>query len=154
RIDRVYAAFVWGLPNPPIGDIAGNIGRSITNRKKMAVVREDRGKPAITHYRVIRSFGSQAALVECRLATGRTHQIRVHLSNRGHPLIGDHMYGTRAGREAARRGTIGARIAEFPRQALHARSLGFMHPLGGGCLSFASPLPADLGELIPNLEQL
>ena len=154
RIDRAYAAFVWGLPSPPAGEIAGNIGRSVTNRKKMAVVREDRGKPAITHYRVERSFRSQAALVECRLATGRTHQIRVHLTHRGHPLIGDPVYGTRAGRAVERGGAIGALIAAFPRQALHARALGFMHPAGGSRLSFASPLPRDLCELVSNLEQL
>jgi 23S rRNA pseudouridine1911/1915/1917 synthase len=154
RIDRAYAAFVWGLPSPPAGEIAGNIGRSTTNRKKMAVVREDRGKPAITHYRVERSFRSQAALIECRLATGRTHQIRVHLTHRGHPLIGDPVYGRRAGRAVERGGAIGALIAAFPRQALHARRLGFMHPAGGGRLSFASPLPRDLCELVTNLEQL
>jgi 23S rRNA pseudouridine1911/1915/1917 synthase len=154
RIDRAYAAFVWGLPFPHGGEIVGNIGRSITNRKKMAVVGEGRGRPAITHYRVERSFGSQAALVECRLATGRTHQIRVHLTHRGHPLIGDPVYGTHAGRAVARGSTAGARIAAFPRQALHARLLGFTHPAGGAPLSFESPLPADLGELVINLEQL
>jgi 23S rRNA pseudouridine1911/1915/1917 synthase len=154
RIDRAYAAFVWGLPSPLSGEIAGNIGRSIANRKKMAVVREDRGKPAITHYRVERSFRSRAALLECRLATGRTHQIRVHLTHRGYPLIGDRVYGTRAGRDIARGGPVGALIAAFPRQALHARSLGFTHPDGRGRLSFASPLPRDLCELVSNLEQL
>jgi 23S rRNA pseudouridine1911/1915/1917 synthase len=154
RIDRAYAAFVWGLPSPPADEITGNIGRSMANRKKMAIVREDRGKPAITHYHVERSFRSQAALVECRLATGRTHQIRVHLTHRGHPLIGDPVYGTRAGRAVERSSTIGGRIAAFPRQALHARSLGFTHPDGRGRLSFASPLPPDLCELVSNLEQL
>ena len=154
RIDRAYAAFVWGLPNPPIGQIVANIGRSIADRKKMAAVRKGRGKPGITHYRVERSFRSQATLVECRLATGRTHQIRVHFAHLGHPLIGDRLYGTRAGRDVARTGAIGAWIAAFPRQALHARLLGFMHPAGRGHLSFASPLPADLCELVHNLEQL
>jgi 23S rRNA pseudouridine1911/1915/1917 synthase len=154
RIERAYSAFVWGLPSPLSGEIAGNIGRSITNRKKMAVVREGRGKSAITHYRVERSFRSQAALVECRLATGRTHQIRVHLTHRGYPLIGDRVYGTRAGRDIVRGGPVGALIAAFPRQALHARSLGFAHPDGRGRLSFASPLPRDLCELVSNLEQL
>ncbi len=147
RIDRAYAAFVWGLPSPHGGEIVGNIGRSITNRKKMAVVGEGRGRPAMTHYRVERSFGSQAALVECRLATGRTHQIRVHLTHRGHPLIGDPVYSTHAGRAVARGSTVGARIAAFPRQALHARLLGFTHPAEGAPLSFESPLPADLANL-------
>jgi 23S rRNA pseudouridine1911/1915/1917 synthase len=154
RIDRAYAAIVWGVPAPLAGEIVGNIGRSAVNRKKMAVVREGQGRPAITHYRVERSFRSQAALVECRLGTGRTHQIRVHLAHRGHPLIGDPVYGTRAGRAVARTGAVGTRIAAFPRQALHARLLGFMHPAGCGRLSFDSPLPADLRELVDNLELL
>jgi len=154
RVDRAYAAIVWGVPTPPSGEITGNIGRSAVNRKKMTVVRDGRGKPAITHYRVERSFHSQAALLECRLATGRTHQIRVHLANRGHPVIGDQVYGSRAGRDVARGGANGARIAAFPRQALHARLLGFAHPAGGGRLMFDSPLPADIHELVGNLERL
>ena len=154
RVDRAYVAMVWGVPAPLAGAITGNIGRSAANRKKMTVVPEGKGKPAITHYRVERSFRSQAALVECRLATGRTHQIRVHLAHRGHPLIGDPVYGTRAGRSVARSGEIGARIAAFPRQALHARLLAFTHPAGSGRLSFSSPLPADLRELVANLEKL
>jgi 23S rRNA pseudouridine1911/1915/1917 synthase len=154
RVDRAYAAIVWGVPTPLAGEIAGNIGRSPANRKKMTVVREGRGKPAITHYRVERSFHSRAALVECRLATGRTHQIRVHLAHRGHPLIGDPVYGTRAGCDVARGGTVGTRIAAFPRQALHARLLGFAHPAGCGRLMFDSPLPVDIHELVGNLERL
>ena len=154
RIDRAYVAMVWGVPAPLTGAITGNIGRSATNRKKLTVVPEGKGKPAITNYRVERSFRSQAAFVECRLATGRTHQIRVHLAHRGHPLIGDPVYGTRAGRSVARSGEIGARIAAFPRQALHARLLAFTHPAGCGRLSFSSPVPADLRELAANLEKL
>jgi len=154
RVDRAYAAIVWGVPTPLTGEIASNIGRSSANRKKMTVVPEGSGKPAITHYRVERSFRSQAALVECRLGTGRTHQVRVHLAHRGHPLIGDPIYGTRAGRAVKRDGALGARIAAFPRQALHARLLGFTHPAGCGRLSFVSALPADLRELLDNLEQL
>ena len=154
RIERAYAAFVWGVPSPTVGEIAENIGRSPANRKKMAVVGEGRGKPAVTRYRVERSFQGPAALVECRLATGRTHQIRVHLAFRGHPLIGDPLYGRRVERAVARDGGIGARIAAFPRQALHARLLGFTHPAGRGRLVFESPLPADLHELAANLERL
>jgi 23S rRNA pseudouridine1911/1915/1917 synthase len=154
RVDRAYAAIVWGVPTPLAGEITGNIGRSPANRKKMTVVREGRGKPAITQYRVERSFHAQAALVECRLATGRTHQIRVHLAHRGHPLIGDPVYGTRAGRGVARGGAVGAGIAAFPRQALHARLLGFSHPAGRDRLMFDSPLPADIHELVGNLERL
>jgi 23S rRNA pseudouridine1911/1915/1917 synthase len=153
RIDRAYATFVWGAPTPPFGDIAGNIGRSPTNRKKMAVLGGGRGRPALTHYRIEHTFQKQAALVECRLATGRTHQIRVHLAHIGHPLIGDPVYGGRAGRAGARSGEIGARIAAFPRQALHAKRLGFAHPAVGRVLTFDSPLPADLQELSILLEQ-
>jgi 23S rRNA pseudouridine1911/1915/1917 synthase len=154
RIDRAYAAFVCGVPVPSAGEIAGNIGRSAVNRKKMAVVREGKGKPAVTRYRVERAFRDCAARIECRLATGRTHQIRVHLAHRGHPLIGDPVYGPRAGRSVARAGPIGAQIAAFPRQALHAQRLGFTHPAGKGRLEFDSPLPADLRELAQSLERL
>ena len=153
RIDRAYAAFVWGVPHPVSGEIAGNIGRSTVNRKKMAVVGDGRGRPALTRYRVERAFQNEAALLECRLATGRTHQIRVHLAHRGHALIGDPVYGTRAGRGVARSGAIGARIAAFPRQALHARRLGFTHPADGRALLFDSALPADLHELFTSLNE-
>ena len=113
RNDRAYAAFVWGVPYPASGEIAGNIGRSTVNRKKMAVVGEGHGRAALTRYRVGRAFKTAAALLECRLATGRTHQIRVHLAHSGHPLIGDPVYGTRAGRIVSRSGEVGARIATF-----------------------------------------
>jgi len=154
RIDRAYTAFVWGVPAASAGEIAGNIGRSSADRKKMAVVAEERGKPAITRYRVERAFGADAAQIECRLATGRTHQIRVHFAHLGHPLIGDPVYGTRAGRSVARTGPTGGQIAAFPRQALHARLLGFIHPVEKRPLDFQSPLPADLRELARSLEQL
>jgi 23S rRNA pseudouridine1911/1915/1917 synthase len=150
RIERAYAAFVWGVPMPALGDITGNIGRSPVNRKKMAVVAEGRGKPAVTRYRLERAFKDSAALLECRLATGRTHQIRVHLAARGHPLIGDPVYGGRRGRAADR----GNPIADFPRQALHARLLGFTHPATGATLSFESMLPEDLVWLQNSLELL
>ena len=154
RIDRAYTAFVWGVPSVPAGEIAGNIGRSGVNRKKMAVVAEGRGKPAATRYRVERAFNIHAAQLECRLATGRTHQIRVHFAHLGHPLIGDPVYGTRAGRSVARTGPSGAQIAAFPRQALHARLLGFTHPADKRPVQFESPLPADLRDLARSLEQL
>ncbi len=154
RISRAYAAIVWGVPLPAAGEISGNIGRSMTNRKKMAVVGDGRGKAALTRYRVERAFGGQAALLDCRLATGRTHQIRVHLAERGHPMIGDPVYGTRAGRAVARGGAVGARIAAFPRQALHAKLLGFIHPETGEALSFESTPPGDFSTLIGDLELL
>jgi 23S rRNA pseudouridine1911/1915/1917 synthase len=148
QIDRAYVAFVWGVPQPAVGEIAGEIGRHPANRKKMAVLTEGRGKPALTRYRVERAFAGVAALVECRLATGRTHQIRVHLAHRGHPLIGDPVYGRRA-----IAGTS-APIANFPRQALHARRLAFSHPADARWLEFESPLPPDLHALFTDLEQL
>jgi 23S rRNA pseudouridine1911/1915/1917 synthase len=154
RIDRAYIAFVWGVPSVPAGEIAGNIGRSGVNRKKMAVVAHEKGKPAITRYRVERAFDGYAAQIECRLATGRTHQIRVHFAHLGHPLIGDPVYGTRAGRSVARTGPGGVQIAAFPRQALHARLLGFTHPADKRSLEFESSLPADLRDLARSLEQL
>jgi 23S rRNA pseudouridine1911/1915/1917 synthase len=154
RIDRAYTAFVCGVPSVLAGEIAGNIGRSGVNRKKMAVVAKEKGKPAITRYRVERAFKIHATQLECRLATGRTHQIRVHFAHIGHPLIGDPVYGTRAGRSVARTGPSGAQIAAFPRQALHARLLGFTHPVEKRLMQFESPLPVDLRELIRSLEQL
>ena len=154
RIDRAYSTFVWGVPVPASGEIAGNIGRSPRNRKKMAVVSEGHGKPAATRYRVERAFGDKAALLECRLLTGRTHQIRVHLSHGGHPLIGDPVYGTRGGRAVARSGPAGEAVSAFPRQALHARLLGFAHPATGQHLRFESALPADLERLFEDLELL
>ena len=154
RIARAYAAIVWGVPLPTAGEIAGNIGRSVTNRKKMAVVAASRGKPALTRYRTERAFGEQAALIECRLSTGRTHQIRVHLAHQGHPLIGDPVYGSRSGRAATRLGPEGAAIAAFARQALHARHLGFAHPATGESLAFDSPLPDDMAGLLISLERL
>jgi 23S rRNA pseudouridine1911/1915/1917 synthase len=153
-IERAYAALVWGVPMPPAGEIAGNIGRSPVNRKKMAVVDDARGKAAITRYRVERRFGDAAALVECRLLTGRTHQIRVHLAHIGHALIGDPVYGSRGGRGIARAGPAGVEVARFPRQALHARLLGFVHPATGEQLRFESPVPTDMTVLIENLELL
>jgi 23S rRNA pseudouridine1911/1915/1917 synthase len=154
RIDRAYSALIWGVPSVLAGEIVGNIGRSSVNRKKMAVVGEERGKPAITRYRVERAFGGHAAQIECRLATGRTHQIRVHFAHLGHPLIGDPVYGARAGRAVARTGPGGAQIAAFPRQALHATLLGFTHPVEKRLMQFDSPPPADLQDLIRSLEQL
>ena len=120
----------------------------------MAVVAEGKGKPAITRYRIERSFDLHAAQIECRLATGRTHQIRVHFAHLGHPVIGDPVYGARAGRALARIGPTGAQIAAFPRQALHARLLGFTHPVEQRLLEFESPLPGDLRELSRSLERL
>jgi 23S rRNA pseudouridine1911/1915/1917 synthase len=144
-IDRRYQAVVAGLPTPPEGTVDAPLARSSANRQKMAIVKGDRGKRAVTHYRLVRPL-KEAALVECRLETGRTHQIRVHLSSIGHPLIGDPVYGrTRtAHRELLK--TLG-----FARQALHAAELGFLHPVLKQNLSFKSAVPSDMQELLSAL---
>ena len=146
---RAYAALVWGVPRPEEGEIEGNIGRDRNDRKKMAVLSSG-GRPALTRYRTeARYGGGAAARLECRLATGRTHQIRVHLASRGCPVIGDRVYGggaTRA-RRAALPDDVRESVAGFARQALHARLLGFRHPATGEELVFESGLPADLVEL-------
>lgn len=146
-LTRSYLAVVRGVPAPRAGTIATRLGRSRANRKKMAVVASG-GKEAVTHYRVVRALGLRAALVECRLATGRTHQIRVHMTSLGHPLIGDQTYG-RAGRAAG----LPEAARAFPRQALHANLIGFHHPVSGAYLEFSSPLPADMVALIAALER-
>jgi 23S rRNA pseudouridine1911/1915/1917 synthase len=153
RVTRAYGAVVWGVPQPRAGEIAGRIGRSPRNRQKMAVLRTG-GKTAVTRYRVLRAFKDVAALVECRLATGRTHQIRVHMTEQGHPLIGDATYGDRRslGRVRALAPEVRARLTSFPRQALHAMLIGFHHPVSGGYLEFSSPFPRDIDGLIGLLE--
>ncbi len=152
RIERAYRALVWGRPRPAAGEIEGRIGRSPRNRKKMAVV-ERGGKPALTRYRVERALGDAASLLTCRLATGRTHQIRVHLAGRGHPVLGDRSYG--GGLTAARRRRIGGAAAALAvglgRQALHAARLGFRHPGSGETLRFESALPEELARLAETL---
>jgi 23S rRNA pseudouridine1911/1915/1917 synthase len=154
RIARRYKALVWGVPAPPQGEITGNIGRSPRNRKKMAVVTRG-GKPAITRYGVVRPVGPAASLVECRLLTGRTHQIRVHLAEIGHPVIGDPIYG-RAGARRLKPLNPKARtaVAAFRRQALHADLIGFSHPVTGEHLQFDSVLPQDIEWLIGILESV
>jgi 23S rRNA pseudouridine1911/1915/1917 synthase len=151
RIERAYQALVWGRPRPSAGEITGNIGRSPRNRKKMAVLARG-GRPAATRYRVLESLAKGAvSLLECRLLTGRTHQIRVHLSHRGHPLLGDPLYG-RGRRRPDRR--LAAAVTALGRQALHAKSLGFDHPVSGKALRFDSALPTDIRGLITSLEAL
>ena len=140
-IDRRYLAIVAGMPIPMNGSIDAPLGRSSSNRKKMAVVEQGRGKRAVTHYRIVTPL-SGASLVECRLETGRTHQVRVHMASIGHPLLGDPVYGRpRQGhRELLKR-------LNFQRQALHAAELGFVHPVSKENLSFKSALPSDIQEL-------
>jgi 23S rRNA pseudouridine1911/1915/1917 synthase len=150
--DRRYNALVWGIPNPSEGTITGNVGRSIKDRKVMQVFKdEEEGKPAITHYKILEDFG-YISLVECKLETGRTHQIRVHFSHIKHPLFNDEEYGG----DQIIKGTTFTKYQQFikncfkilPRQALHAKSLAFDHPVTGKRLSFNSDLPDDMVQVI------
>ena len=151
-IDRTYVALVWGNINEDEGTISGNIGRDVRNRLIFAVYAdEEKGREAITHYKVIERFG-YVCLVECRLETGRTHQIRVHFRHIGHPLFNDITYG---GGEILK-GTTFTKYKQFvqncfkiiPRQSLHAKSLGFIHPSDGRKMHFDSDYPADLAAVI------
>ena len=144
-LERAYLAIVAGLPVPLAGTVTEAIARSNTNRKKMALVADGRGKHAVTHYATLERLGA-AALVECRLETGRTHQVRVHLTSLGHPLLGDPVYG----RTPARLKPL-LDQQRFARQALHAAVLGFVHPVSGAALRFESSLPADMEALLVEL---
>ena len=137
-IDRAYRALVWGVPRPAEGEITGAIGRDPRNRKKMAVRPDASGKWAKTFYTVLERFGDRAALVECRLATGRTHQIRVHMASIGHPVIGDPLYGGRRARVSGLPSELKTPLSNCKNQALHASILGFTHPVTGDRLSFSS----------------
>ena len=154
-IERHYWALIWGRPQPPQGEIRGEIGRHPQNRKKMAVVTRN-GKAATTRYRVLESYaGGAVSLVECRLLTGRTHQIRVHMTHMGHPLLGDPLYG-RARPALVQRLPAAAQtlVAALGRQALHAKSLGFRHPASGDMHRYENELPDDLRDLIHCLESI
>jgi len=140
-IDRRYLAIVSGVPKVARGTVDAPLARSSTNRKKIAIVESGRGKRAVTHWRRLSAL-RDAALVECRLETGRTHQVRVHMASIGHPLLGDPAYG-RAGKTHRKL----LDDIQFHRQALHAAELGFIHPVTKHRLSFASAMPADMQEL-------
>jgi len=144
-IRRLYQAIVHGQPEKVKGTVDSWIGRSDSDRKKMAVQHEGRGKHAVTHYRVAERLKA-AALVECRLETGRTHQVRVHMAHLGHPLVGDPVYARNQSRHRELLKELG-----FHRQALHAARLGFIHPVDGSDLDFASPMPRDMQELFSHL---
>ena len=144
-IDRRYLAIVTGVPKMTEGTVDAPLARSAVNRKKIAIVGEGRGKRAVTHWRRLQIL-KDASLVECRLETGRTHQVRVHMASLGHPLLGDPVYGRsgKSSRELLKR--LG-----FHRQALHATELGFTHPVTKHRLSFTSGMPADMQELFTAL---
>lgn len=151
-IDRTYVALVWGNFDEDSGTINANIGRDVRNRLVQAVFTdEETGRRAITHYKVLERFG-YVTLVECRLETGRTHQIRVHFKHIGHPLFNDESYGG----AAILKGTTFTKYKQFvqncftllPRQALHAKSLGFVHPTTKSFIFFDSEYPDDLNEVV------
>ena len=154
-LTRVYEALVVGIPFPHKGSIEFAIGRHPSNRLKMAVVKG--GRDALTHYSVKQSYGEALSLVECRLATGRTHQIRVHFEKIKHPLIGDPVYGIqKTGLQSALRKSgygedVTALMEAFPRQALHAREISFIHPDTNERMSFDSELPDDFKALVVSL---
>ena len=156
-LGRTYAALVWGVPKPAKGTITGNVGRSPSNRQKMAVLKTG-GKEATTHYKTLETFHDKLALIECNLETGRTHQIRVHCAHIGHPLVGDPVYGqstaSRLKSGAYKTLSDEARMAllAFDRQALHARELHLIHPETGKKMSFTCPIPEDMQRLISVLQ--
>jgi 23S rRNA pseudouridine1911/1915/1917 synthase len=149
---RRYVALVWGTPEPDEGTITGHVGRNVRDRTIMQVFPDgSQGKHAVTHYTVIEKFG-YVSLIECRLETGRTHQIRVHMAWAGHPLFNDEEYGG----HRILKGTTFTKYQQFvrncftllPRQALHARTLDFDHPVTGKRMSFESPIPEDMAAVI------
>jgi 23S rRNA pseudouridine1911/1915/1917 synthase len=149
---RIYNAIVWGTFDPPEGTVTGNIGRCVKDRLKMQVFPDsETGKPAVTHYRLLEQLG-YVSLIECRLETGRTHQIRVHMEHIKHPVFNDERYGG----DKILRGTVFSKYKQFvencfeimPRHALHAKSLGFRHPITGKEMYFDSELPDDMQQLI------
>lgn len=158
RLRRAYLAFTWGVPPRVRGTVDAALSRSKSNRLKIAVVREEAGRHAVTHYEVVKVFGDVAgapvaALVRLELETGRTHQIRVHMAHIGHPLLGDPVYGKGFATRAARLNPAAQTMLErLGRQALHAAELGFEQPLTGVPLAFHSDLPDDLANLLEALD--
>jgi 23S rRNA pseudouridine1911/1915/1917 synthase len=145
---RAYLAFVWSIPARPSGTIDAPLARHATGRQKIAVVPTGRGRRAVTHWRLIESFAGEASLLSCRLETGRTHQIRVHMAHMGHPVLGDPLYATGFKSKTSRLPAVAKTCLDsLSRQALHAALLGFPHPVTGVQMRFESPLPRELQNL-------
>ncbi len=165
-IERAYLALIWGAPRPLLGTIDAALIRAEGNRKKVTVARDpDRGRArhAITHYKMLKRYGPEhnplISLIQCRLETGRTHQIRVHMSHIGHAIVGDPLYGRGLSLISTKEGSPQIRhlqtaIQDFSRQALHASILGFTHPATKKSLRFEIDLPPDIKGLISELELL
>lgn len=155
-VGRVYRALVWGIPKADEGTITKNIARDLSDRKKMAVFEDERGKNAITHYKVIQKY-DHLALLDVKLETGRTHQIRVHFSWMGHPILGDRVYGgdsVRYGPNTGNRKSMFQNIfSTLQRQYLHARLLSFEHPVTGERKTFESNLPPELVHIAEKLDR-
>ena len=153
-IKRTYEALVWGSLRPSKGRVNANIGRSIKNRQLMSV-RKDKGKVAITNYKTLKIFANtnlpKISLIECELETGRTHQIRVHMNFKGNPIVGDRSYGKSQKKFKKIDIVVESKINNFKRQALHAKSLGFIHPKTGKVLFFKAPKPKDFDDLVKTL---
>lgn len=149
-IERTYFAVVYGVLNPLNGRIEGKIGRSKSDRKKMAIL-DSGGKYAATNYKTLQTYQNAVSLVQCNLETGRTHQIRVHLSSKGHALVGDKVYVQNKKTSISLATDLKNYVNNFPRQALHAKSLGFIHPQTEKFMQFDSELPADMADLICRL---
>jgi 23S rRNA pseudouridine1911/1915/1917 synthase len=158
RLVRTYEAFVWGVPSRVAGTIDANLGRSPTNRTRMAVVRGEQGRHAVTHFEIAESFRGPddkplASRLRIALETGRTHQIRVHLAHVGHPVMGDPTYGAGFKSSTRRLPERAAKaLDDLRRQALHAMELGFEHPVTGRTLHFTSPRPHDIQALYDALK--
>jgi 23S rRNA pseudouridine1911/1915/1917 synthase len=156
-IERTYQAIVWGIPSPETGTINVNVGRSLKDRRITAAFpKGDFGRTAITHYKLLKDY-RYVSLIECRLETGRTHQIRAHMKYFGHPLFNDEMYGG----NVIAKGTVFTKYKQFvdncfkiiPRQALHAKSLAFTHPVTGKKMHFDSELPQDFVDVLDKWEK-
>ena len=152
-LKRTYNAIIWGCMLPPNGFIDGHIERSKKNRLKM-ILTENSGRYSLTNYKTLEKFSTIASLIECKLDTGRTHQIRVHFSAHKHPLIGDQLYGGNVRKISGEKNQFKTFVENFPRQALHSKTISFIHPTTKKEMFFESNLPEDMKELLDCLRKI